>query len=177
MPVLVAQRAIDRVFPGSADTAELVISGHGLASALARARLTQLARDGQRVTAAPGTPSVRVAADGETALVTIPIRDQNRGVADRSVAELRAQLKPVTARLIPGARAQLGGDDADNVDFTARLSRVTPLVIAFVLALAFVLLVAAFRSPWLALAVIGLNLLSVGAAFGALVAVFQHHWA
>jgi uncharacterized membrane protein YdfJ with MMPL/SSD domain len=50
-------------------------------------------------------------------------------------------------------------------------------VIAFVLALAFVLLVAAFRSPWLALSVMGLNLLSVGAAFGALVGVFQGHWA
>ncbi len=50
-------------------------------------------------------------------------------------------------------------------------------MIAFVLALAFVLLVAAFRSPLLALSVIGLNLLSVGAAFGVLVAVFQHHWA
>jgi RND superfamily putative drug exporter len=54
---------------------------------------------------------------------------------------------------------------------------VTPLVIGFVLALAFILLVAAFRSPWLALSVMGLNLLSVGAAFGALVAIFQGHWA
>ena len=53
----------------------------------------------------------------------------------------------------------------------------TPLVIAFVLALAFVLLVAPFRSPRLAVSVIGLNLLSVGAAFGVLTAVFQHHWA
>ena len=39
------------------------------------------------------------------------------------------------------------------------------------------LLVATFRSLALALSVIGLNLLSVGAAFGVLVAVFQHHWA
>ena len=50
----------------------------------------------------------------------------------------------------------------------------TPLVIAFVLALAFVLLLGAFRSPALAAAVMGLNLLSVGAAYGVLVAVFQH---
>ncbi len=53
----------------------------------------------------------------------------------------------------------------------------TPPVIAFVLALAFVLLVAAFRSPALAAAVIALNLLSVGAAYGVLAAVFQHDWA
>ena len=43
--------------------------------------------------------------------------------------------------------------------------------------LAFLLLLGAFRSPWLAAAVIGLNLLSVGAAYGVLVAVFQNHWA
>jgi uncharacterized membrane protein YdfJ with MMPL/SSD domain len=176
-PALVAQRAIDRAFPGSADTAQLVVSGRGLRSAPTRARLAMLGREGQRITAATGTPSVRVAADGTTALVAIPIRDENRGVADRSVDALRAQLKLATARLILGARAQLGGGAAEDIDFTSQLASVTPLVIAFVLALAFVLLVAAFRSPWLALSVIGLNLLSVGAAFGALVAVFQHHWA
>jgi uncharacterized membrane protein YdfJ with MMPL/SSD domain len=176
-PALVAQRTIDRAFPGSADTAELVVSGRGLGSAPARARLAALGREGQRITAATGTPSVRVATDGHTALVAIPIRTQNRGVAHRSVDALRAQLKPATAELIPGARAQIGGGAAEDVDFTSHLASVTPLVIAFVLALAFVLLVAAFRSPWLALSVMGLNLLSVGAAFGALVAVFQHHWA
>ena len=69
------------------------------------------------------------------------------------------------------------GDAAENADFTSRLAGVTPLVIAFVLALAFVLLVASFGSPLVAAAVIALNLLSVGAAFGVLVAVFQHHWA
>jgi RND superfamily putative drug exporter len=51
------------------------------------------------------------------------------------------------------------------------------VVIGFVLGLAFVLLVAAFRSPALAAAVIALNLLSVAAAYGMLVAVFQHSWA
>ncbi len=176
-PVIVAQHAIERAFPGSSDTAELVVSGHGLGSARARAALAQLGQQGQRITAASGEMYVRVARNGETALVAIPIRDANRTVAHRSVTELRAQLKPATTRLIPGARAQLGGGAAEDVDFTSHLASVTPLVIGFVLALAFVLLVAAFRSPWLALSVMGLNLLSVGAAFGALVAVFQGHWA
>jgi uncharacterized membrane protein YdfJ with MMPL/SSD domain len=174
---IVAEHAIERAFPGSADTAELVVSGHGLGSARARVALAQLGRQGQRITAASGQMSVRVAGNGETALVAIPIRDANRTVAHTSVTELRAQLKPVARHLIEGARAQLGGGAADDVDFTSHLSSVTPLVIAFVLALAFVLLIAAFRSPWLALSVMGLNLLSVGAAFGALVAVFQGHWA
>jgi uncharacterized membrane protein YdfJ with MMPL/SSD domain len=174
---IVAEHAIERSFPGSADTAELVVSGHGLGSPRARVALAQLGRQGQRVTAASGQMSVRVGREGETALVAIPIRDANRTVAHRSVTELRAQLKPAARHLIEGARAQLGGGAADDVDFTSHLASVTPLVIAFVLALAFVLLVLAFRSPWLALSVMGLNLLSVGAAFGALVAIFQGHWA
>jgi RND superfamily putative drug exporter len=176
-PVIVAEHAIERAFPGSSDTAELVVSGHGLGSTQARAALAQLGREGQRITAASGQTSVRVARNGDTALVAIPIRDANRTVAHRSVTDLRTQLKPAARHLIEGARAQLGGGAADDVDFTSHLASVTPLVIAFVLALAFILLVAAFRSPWLALSVMGLNLLSVGAAFGALVAVFQGHWA
>jgi RND superfamily putative drug exporter len=63
------------------------------------------------------------------------------------------------------------------VDFTDRLRTSTPIVIAFVLGLALVLLVAAFRSLRLAASVIALNLLSVGAAYGVLVGVFQHSWA
>jgi RND superfamily putative drug exporter len=176
-PVIVAEHAIERAFPGSSDTAELVVSGHGLGSTQARAALAQLGREGQRITAASGQMSVRVARNGDTALVAIPIRDANRTVAHRSVTELRTQLKPAARHLIEGARAQLGGGAADDVDFTSHLASVTPLVIAFVLALAFALLIAAFRSPWLALSVMGLNLLSVGAAFGALVAIFQGHWA
>ena len=66
------------------------------------------------------------------------------------------------------------GDAAENVDFSSRLDTATPIVIALVLGLAFVLLVAAFGSPRLAAGVIALNLLSVGASFGILVEVFQH---
>jgi uncharacterized membrane protein YdfJ with MMPL/SSD domain len=72
---IVAEHAIERAFPGSADTAQLVVSGHGLGSTRARAALGQLGRQGQRITAASGQMSVRVARNGETALVAIPIRD------------------------------------------------------------------------------------------------------
>ena len=69
------------------------------------------------------------------------------------------------------------GEAASARDFTDRLQTSTPLVIAFVLGLALLLLLASFRSLPLALAVIGLNLLSVGAAYGVLTAVFQNTWA
>ncbi len=176
-PVIAAEHAIEHWFPGSSDTGELVVTGHRLDTPPDRDRLAALGREGRGLTGGRGAVSVRVARDGETALVDIPVPSGNLAVATRNVRALRDGLKPATGRLIEGARAQLGGDDAANVDFTNRLSKVTPLVIAFVLALAFVLVVATFGSPLLALSVMALNLLSIGAAFGVLVSVFQHTWA
>ena len=84
---------------------------------------------------------------------------------------------PTARQVAPGAQALVTGEAAGSADFTDRLKSSTPIVIALVLGLAFLLLVAAFRSPSLAAAVIGLNVLSVGAAYGVLAAVFQHDWA
>ena len=107
-----------------------------------------------------------VSRSGDTAVVGIPVPSGDSSVQDRNVDTLRAVLKRATASTLPGATAQLTGDDASNVDFNHQMSVMTPLVIAFVLALAFVLLICSFRSPLLALSVIGLNLASVGGAFG-----------
>jgi len=65
---------------------------------------------------------------------------------------------------------------AETADFNALMSSRLPLVFAFVLSLAFLLLLVTFRSVVIAAKAIGLNLLSVGAAYGLLVLVFQHGW-
>ena len=93
--------------------------------------------------------------------------DQGEDAVRATVAELRDELSP----------ALVTGQAADEADFTNRLNARIPIVIAFVLGLAFVLLVAAFRSLPLAAATIGLNVLSLGAAYGVISAVFQHEWA
>ena len=115
--------------------------------------------------------------DGDTALIDIPVPTGPITTERHTVDTLRSALEPATQRALPGATAQLTGGDASDVDFTNQMNTMTPLVIGFVLALAFVLLVCSFRSPLLAVSVIGLNLASVGAAFGVLTLVFQHHWA
>ncbi len=175
-PIRVAERAIERAFPGASDTADLVISGHRLSRPETVAKLREIGRRGRAITTGHGPVALQISHDRDTAQLQIPIPESAISVADQHVDALRHQLEPRVARAIPGARAQLTGDYAGNLDFANRLSSVTPVVIAFVLALAFVLLVATFRSPLLALSVIGLNLLSVGAAFGVLVAVFQYGW-
>ena len=125
----------------------------------------------------PGRSSVQISRDGDTALVEIPVPTGGIDIERRNTDTLRRRCCPQPQRALPGATAQLTGNDASDVDFTDQMHRMTPLVIAFVLGLAFVLLVCSFRSPLLAASVIGLNLASVGAAFGVLTLVFQHHWA
>jgi uncharacterized membrane protein YdfJ with MMPL/SSD domain len=176
-PIRAAYTAIERAFPGSEDTADLVVSGHGLHTNKAISELHDIGQRGVDITGGRGAVSLQISRDGQTALLQIPMPESSLTVADHKVQTIRHELEPAVASAIPGAQADLTGDYAGNLDFTSRLSHVTPLVIAFVLALAFILLIATFGSVRLALSVIGLNLMSVGAAFGVLVAVFQHHWA
>ena len=72
--------------------------------------------------------------------------------------------------------ARVGGATAANLDLSRRLSERLPLVVGCVLALSFVLLVMAFRSLVLPVKAIVMNLLSVGAAYGLIVALFQFGW-
>src|SRR5919197_2419023 len=175
LPVVQANKAIERTFPGAPEDAKLVVSGHDLGSA--RGKLEALGERGMRVTGGHGRVGVDVSRDGRTAVVSVPMPDHGVSAADDTIAQLRDRVAPSAAQVQPGAHAQVTGEAARDADFTKRLKDKTPIVIGFVLALAFVLLLGAFRSLPLAAAVIGLNLLSVGAAYGVLVAVFQHSWA
>jgi RND superfamily putative drug exporter len=179
-PVVVANAAIERAFPGAPSDADLVVSSAdgALKGAAARERLQDLGRRAARVTGGQGEIDVHVARDGRTAVVSVPMPDSgDSDAAKATVSALRDRIAPTAGSVAPDAQVLVSGDAARDVDFTDQLSQRTPIVIAFVLGLAFLLLLGAFRSPGLAGAVIGLNLLSVGAAFGVLTAVFQHDWA
>ena len=173
-PVLVAERAVEHYFPGAPADAELVVSGRDLRRHRAAVELRALGRRAEAVTGGRGAIALTLSRDGHTAVVSVPFADRGLAFANRTVAALRSRLSGSLASAVPGARVQLTGDAAESADFSNRLSAVTPIVIAMVLGLAFLLLVLAFGSPRLAIGVIGLNLLSVGASFGILVAVFQH---
>jgi len=176
-PVRLAAEAINRAFPGAPASAELVVTGRHLGDARDRDALSAIGQRGLRISGGHAPSSVRVAPDGETALVAIPTPQRGIAATNRTVVALRGSLEPAVARSIPGAHATLAGEAAGNLDFSNRLSSITPFVFAFVLGLALILLIATFGSARLALAVVGLNLLSVGAAFGILTEVFQHGWA
>ena len=78
---------------------------------------------------------------------------------------------------MPDAEWAVTGTTAATFDFNEQMKARMPIVLLFVLGLAFVLMLVSFRSIVIPLETVVLNLLSVGAAYGILVAVFQHTWA
>ena len=78
---------------------------------------------------------------------------------------------------VAGVEFAVTGETAGTDDFNDLMKHALPLVFAFVLGLAFLLLLMTFRSIVIPIKAIVLNLLSVGAAYGILVLVFQHGWA
>src|SRR5262249_28990259 len=116
--------------------------------------------------------------DGKAASIELPLTGAGDNAASRhAISVLRHDLIPQTVGRLPGVETAVTGDVAEDVDFTGQMKHGIPYVIGFVLALAFLLLLVAFRSLVVPLKAIVLNLLSVGAAYGVLVLVFQHHWA
>jgi RND superfamily putative drug exporter len=104
---------------------------------------------------------------GETALVTvIPTQDGNSAAG-------RATLDRIHALTLPGD-VSIGGEAALSADFLDAVYGTFPLLLALVSVLTFLLLARAFRSLILPLKAVLLNLLSVGAAWGLIVLVFQH---
>jgi RND superfamily putative drug exporter len=107
---------------------------------------------------------------GAALLLATPRVAADTGAAARLVRGLRRSL-PVA--LGPDANAQVAGVTAEDVDYSDRTNQVTPWVIAVALVLSFSLLLWLFRSPLLAVKAIMMNCLTIGAAFGLSVLVFQ----
>ena len=113
---------------------------------------------------------------GDTELVRIPINgDTGEDKSIDAVNRLRDDLVP-DAFADGQARALVTGSTAANIDFRDNILFRTPIVFTFVLGLAFLILLLTFRSIVVAVKAIILNLLSVGAAYGLLVLVFQKGW-
>ena len=120
-----------------------------------------------------GPAQQQVSDNGQVALVSIPL------VGDPDHTQARRGLDRLRTDLIPAAfdgtdtRVLVGGATAENVDYSDVINHWLPIVLTFVLGLSFLLLTLVFRSLVLSATAVVLNLLSVGAAYGLLVLVFQ----
>jgi uncharacterized membrane protein YdfJ with MMPL/SSD domain len=125
-----------------------------------------------------GPITIDVNADATVANITIPIAGTGTDAASSAALEtLRGQVIPETVGRLPDTEAGVTGLAAEWKDSTDALKSNLPPVVAFVLVLAFALMLVAFRSVVVAAKAVVLNLLSVAAAYGVLVIVFQYGFA
>ncbi|MEN3342253.1 MAG: heme transporter [Actinomycetota bacterium] len=177
-PALATLARVQTEFPGTAAPALVVVAGPAGERAVVRRqieRLEALARAGG-IAHPPFT--IDPGEDGASAAIELPLAGAGDNAASRrAISLLRRELIPKTLGRVAGLETAVTGDSAEDVDFTRQMKHGIPYVIAFVLVLAFLLLLVAFRSIVVPLKAIVLNLLSVGASYGVLALVFQHRWA
>ncbi|MGI8478426.1 MAG: MMPL family transporter, partial [Gaiellaceae bacterium] len=168
--------ALERDFPeATTDPVEIVVtsgssdsSRSDASAALDRLR-TMLAGDPRF-----GYGEIRLSESGDVSVASVPVEgDASSSQAVAAVEELRSELVP---QAFEGTDAEVlvGGTTSENIDYFDSVIDPAPLVIAFVLVLTFLLLTVVFRSVVVAGTAVALNLLSVGAAYGLLVLVFQY---
>ncbi|MCX5343991.1 MMPL family transporter [Streptomyces atratus] len=153
----VAYRQINASFPGGPAPARVVVKADNIEAPALRK-------------AFDGFDKVTVHKAQNVAEIEVPLPDGKAGLA-----ELRKERLPA-AFDGTGAQAYVTGEIAGSVDFNDQLKRGIVPVFAFITAVTFLLMLFCFRSYVIAVTSILLNLLSVAAAYGVMVAVFQHGW-
>ena len=153
--------ALEKEFgAGTTDSIQVVIDGS--------APQPEVRGIAQRMRTNPALRNVDVRRYGDDFVVieALPRGDSRDEAALQAVRELRKEE-------IDGSRVLVTGETAESVDYFALTDQWLPILIAFVLGLSFILLTIAFRSIVVAVTAILLNLLSVGAAYGVLILVFE----
>jgi RND superfamily putative drug exporter len=180
IPAVQTYDRLTAAFPSEGASDEVVVrAAPEQAGAVRDALLDLTGRTATNTLFAPTVqPELDRSADGRISRLTVHVRASGESQeAKDALTQLRTRLIPDTVGRVPGAAAAVTGDTAPTVDFSALLAQRLPLVVGFVLGLTFLLVLWTFRSVVVAATAIGLNLLSVGAAYGLMVLVFQHTWA
>jgi uncharacterized membrane protein YdfJ with MMPL/SSD domain len=163
--------ALERDFPtGATEPVDVVVDTRGAPAP--EAELASL-RDQLEQDSDFAAESATIEEGGDLAIASVPLN------VEGSSEEASAAIDRIRDQYVPQAFGNasdlvlVGGLPAENRDYFALIGTWLPIVIAFVLALTLILLTLAFRSIVVSLTAIVVNLLSVGAAYGLLVLVFQ----
>jgi uncharacterized membrane protein YdfJ with MMPL/SSD domain len=175
---LEVMRVYDRMqvaFPGGEIPAVVAVEADDVTTPQFASAVKEL----ERKAVASGTMNapvdVSVSPDKHVALINVPMKGNGADTAStNAVTALRSGIVDSTVGNAPGVRgAHVSGMAAQSSDWNDLMKSRAPLVFAFVLTLAFLLLLVTFRSLVIPIKAIVLNLLSVAAAYGVLVWVFQ----
>jgi RND superfamily putative drug exporter len=174
LSVVKTYNKVQQAFPGGPIPAVVAVSADDVTSPEVSGAVNDLRK---QAAASPlfGRPvTTDISPDRTVEQVDIPLAGDGSDSKSRAaLAQLRDDLVPATIGQVPGATADVGGFTADSKDFNDTLKSHVPLVFGFVLGAAFLLLLFTFRSIVIPIKAIVLNLLSVGAAYGVLVWIFQ----
>jgi RND superfamily putative drug exporter len=175
LPVMQTYNRMQEAFPGEALPANVVVKAPDVNAPEVQAAIQELRERAVATGRAYEPITVDVNQDATVANITVPIEGKGTDQAsETSLAALRRDVIPETVGALPDAEAGVTGLTAAWIDSKNEIKSELPLVFAFVLAFAFVLMLFAFRSLVIAAKAVVLNLLSVAASYGVLVLVFQH---
>ena len=167
-------RQVQRDFPGSPAPAQVVLRAADVDAPAVRAAVAAFSQRALSAGVASRAPEVTTHRQAGVVEIDVPLPGSGSDLTSRdAVRALRDDVVPATLATLPGARAAVGGRLAFSMDWDARLSTGTWLAVGFVLALGLVIMLVSFRSVAVALTALLLDLLSVGAAYGVMVSVFQ----
>ena len=174
LPVVQTLDQIQSAFPGRPGPAQVVVMGGDVSGPRMRAAVTALQASASAHGVIHRPVTAEVVGQGRGLVISVPLAGDGRdSVSRHALLDLRDQILPGTVGTVPGASYAVTGNTASGYDFNAALHSRTPVVFAVVAGLALLLLMVAFRSLAIPLISIGLNLLSVGAAYGLITLIFQ----
>jgi RND superfamily putative drug exporter len=167
---------VQAAFPGQATPAVVAVRTNTTAPAF-KVALANLQSAAARTHLGYGAITVASNAAHSVGQVAIPLPGNGTDASStRALLTLRGQLLPATIGKLPGVTYGVTGPTAGSYDWNEMMKGSLPIVFGFVLTFGFLLLLASFRSLVIAVKAVILNLLSVAAAYGVVVAVFQFGW-
>ncbi|MFJ4682863.1 MMPL family transporter [Streptomyces sp. NPDC088789] len=177
LPIVQTYNRVNEAFPGGSDPATVVVKARDINAPEVRSALAEFRERAISSGASRGPVEIKVHDADNLAFVYVPlVGGSDLDEAGASVDTLRDEVRPATLGEVAGVEAPITGQVAGSKDFSEQLIGSVVPVFAFVVVFAFLLMLLSFRSLTIAITSIALNLLSVAAAYGILVAVFQHGW-
>ncbi|MDH6567036.1 putative membrane protein YdfJ with MMPL/SSD domain [Streptomyces sp. SAI-117] len=177
LPIVQTYNRVNEAFPGGSEPAEVVVKAADINAPEVTGALADFKAKAISSGASRGPVEIKLHDAQNVAFVYVPlVGGSDLDKAGESLDKLRDEVRPATLGKVDGVEAPITGQVAGSKDFNDQLAGAVVPVFAFVVVFAFVLMLLSFRSLTVAITSIVLNLLSVGAAYGILVAVFQHGW-
>ncbi|MFC4054333.1 MMPL family transporter [Actinomadura syzygii] len=166
---------LNAAFPGNPEPAQVVVKAPDIGAPAVTAAIAELKRRAVASGEMNEPIDVTVHRKANVAEIEVPLAGTGSDAVSKHALEtLRERIVPQTVGKV--ADAPVTGQLAWSTDYNAQLKSSIVPVFLFVMGITFLLMLVFFRSPLIALSAIVLNLLSVGAAYGVMVAVFQHGW-